>query len=516
METMNVRRLVRVCVASALGLAAACGRSDQTARDASTVTILFENDDYVFGPARDDWPKFLVFLSLVSDESREGRLAERWEHSADYRTWTVHLRPDVRWHDSVPVTAHDVAFTLTLMQHPEVLEASPDAYTVAVIDDHTVSITYSRPREELGGWQVYYPKHLLEDLDPAEFFKWEFWKQPVGNGPYRVVRRVPGTVFELEANPDFYKGKPAIDHVLLRLGGTSKLAELTSGAVDIAAYLRQTDVQKLAGDPRFQIYHTLVYSEPVAILWNHRHPFLADRRVRRALTMAIDRKELFALLAFPSDLPTFDGMGHWRRAAHQFRDGSLGRPLPHDPIAAKRLLGAAGWVDTDGDGMRERDGERAEFTMLAPAGGILETLDPVVYLQDQLRRVGVRMDVQPLDRGAAQQRYRNRDFDAVIRSFRFDPADLLEGDWFGEGSPIGYENPAIVGYLRRINATADSEGQDALYRGLYPIFRREVPVTFLFPWAETFAVRNWIKGIGSDHARNPIQVLEDLWVEREP
>ena len=509
---MNVNPRVRIWVVAMLGFAAACGRADQRAHATSTVTVLFESDDYVFGPSRDDWPKFLVFLALV--DNQRPRLAERWEHSDDYRTWTIHLRQDVRWHDGVPVTANDVAFTLDLMRHPEILQASPDAYTVAVLDDHTVSITYRRPQEELAGWQVYYPKHLLENLDPAEFFRWEFWKQPIGNGPYRVERRVSGTLFELAANPDFYDGKPAIDHVVLRLGGTSKLAELTSGAVDIAAYLRQTDVQKLADDPRFEVYHTFVYSEPAAIHWDHRHPFLADATVRRALTMAIDRKELLALLAFPEDLPTFDGMGHWRRAAYQFRDGSLGEPLPHDPAAAQRLLDAAGWVDADGDGVRERDGQRAEFTMLARQGGILETLDPIVYLQDQLRHVGVRMAIQPLDRRAAQQRYRDRDFDALIRSFRFDPADLLEWEWFGKGSPIGYENPAIVGYLRKINATPDSAEQDALYRELYPIFRRDVPVTFLFPWAETFALHRRIKGLGPDPP-NPIAALEDLWIGRE-
>jgi peptide/nickel transport system substrate-binding protein len=497
--------------------AGSCTRADRAARDSSTVTILFESDDYVFGPRRDDTPKFLVFLSLTADRDGGDRLAERWEHSDDYRTWTIHLRRDVRWHDGVPVTAHDVAFTLALMRHPEILEHAPDAYTVTVLDDYTLEITYRRPREELDGWQVYYPKHLLEDLDPAAFYGWDFWHQPIGNGPYRVVRRVPGTLFELEANPDFYKGKPSIDRVVLRLGGTSKLAELTSGAVDIASYLRQTDIQKLADDPRFQIYHTFVYSEPVAIHWNHRHPFLAEPMVRRALTMAIDRKELFALLGFPEELPTFDGMGHWRRAAYQFRDGSLGKPLPHDPAAADRLLTEAGWADTDGDGVRERDGLTAELTMLAGEGGILETRELAVYFQDQLRRVGVRMDIEPLDSRAGWQRYREGRFDAFMRSFRFDAEDLLEADWFGDRSPIGYSNPDIVERLRRINATADSAEQDALYRELYPVFRRDVPVTFLFPWAETFAAHRRLRGMRPDDRRpgqrNPIRALEDLWIE---
>lgn len=505
----------RATTTALLCLAVACRGGERSAGDAGTVTLLFPSNDYVFGPGQDDTPKFLVFLPLVDDVNREGRLAERWEHSADYRTWTVHLRPGVRWHDGQPVTADDVAFTLDLMRHPAILEHAPDAYTVRVIDDATVEITYRRPREELGGWQVFYPKHLLDDLDPANFFNWEFWKQPVGNGPYRVVRHVPGALFELEANRDFYAGAPTIKRVVLRLGGTSKIAELTSGGADIVSYLRQADIQKLAADDRFRVYHTFVYSEPVAIHWNHRHPFLTDPLVRQALTMAIDRKELFALLGLPGDLPTFDGMGHWRRAADQFRDGSLGEPLPHDPTRAARLLTKAGWIDADGDGIRERRRQPAEFTMVAAEGGILETLEPVIYLQDQLRRVGVNMEIQPLDNRAARQRYRDGAFDAYITSFRFDPSDLLQADWFGDGSPIGYRNPVIVDRLERINATADPDRQDTLYRELYPIFRHDVPVTFLFPRTETFAAHRRIQGIGPDEP-NPIRALEHAWIEEEP
>lgn len=509
-----MKGILRAAVLIFLGLVLSCSSGDQTGRESSTVTLLFESNDYVFGPSQDDSPKFLIFLPLVSDANLEGRLAERWEHSNDMCTWTIHLRQNIRWHDGVPVTAHDVAFTMELMQHPNILQASPDEYSVTVVDNYTLEITYRRPQEELPGWPVYYPKHLLDDLNPAEFFKWEFWKQPVGNGPFRIARHIPDTMFELEANPDFYKGKPAIDHVILRLGGTSKLAELTSGAVDIVCYLRQSDIQKLAGDTRFQVYHAFVYSEPVAIHWNHRRPFLADAAVRRALTMAIDRRELFALLGFPKDLPTFDGMAHWRRAKYQFRDGSLGKPLPYDPAAAKLLLSDAGWIDTDGDGYRERDGKPAEFTMLAAEGGILETLDPVVWLQDQFRRIGVHMDIQSLDRRAARQRYRMGRFDAFIRSFRFDPGDLLEADWFGDGSPIGYRNSDIVELLRRINATPNPDEQDMLYRELYPIFRQDVPVTFLFPWAETFAMHRRVHGMRPEQP-NPIRALESLRIEEE-
>ena len=179
-------------------LALACSRSDdRKAADGSTITVLFDGDERAFGPAADDNQKFLVFMAMVQGyEDPTNRLADRREHSTDYREWTYHLRRDVRWHDSVPVTAHDVAFSLDLFRHPDVLYAVSqgvgDIESVMVLDDYTMTVTWGKPnRYGLDGWTQFYPKHLLEDLDPTEFYQWEFWKRPVGNGPYRYVRHVP-------------------------------------------------------------------------------------------------------------------------------------------------------------------------------------------------------------------------------------------------------------------------------------------------------------------------------------
>ncbi|MHC4489773.1 MAG: ABC transporter substrate-binding protein, partial [Planctomycetota bacterium] len=101
-------------------------------------------------------------------------------------------------------------------------------------------------------WDVYYPKHLLENLDPKEFTSWKFWTEPVGNGPYRYVRHVPRTMIELEANPDYYRGKPKIERLVLKFGGYP-LTELMSGNVDCID-ISSLEAIKLADDPRFRVY----------------------------------------------------------------------------------------------------------------------------------------------------------------------------------------------------------------------------------------------------------------------
>ena len=114
---------------------------------------------------------FMVFLPFAKDDENgelEGRLATSWEHSEDYRTWTIHLRTDVTWHDGVPVTAHDVKFTLDLLGRPDAPagQINPEVESAVVLDDTTIVITYKRNKASLDSWTCYYPKHLLEDLEP--------------------------------------------------------------------------------------------------------------------------------------------------------------------------------------------------------------------------------------------------------------------------------------------------------------------------------------------------------------
>src|SRR5579864_391445 len=315
------RQFMRMSVGSLAMSAFGCGqRRDETRTEHSTLTILTEQDEWDLGPGQDDPPKLLVFLPLVARNGMgeiEGRLAESWEHSPDYHTWTVHLRKDMRWHDGVPVTAHDVKFTLDLYMHPAVLWVPPGSYVVTVVDDKTYTITYHRRIIGMGipgedDYTVFYPKHLLEKLDPNKFYDWEFWTHPVGNGPYRYVRHVPKTMMELEANPDYYRGKPRIEKVLLKFGNptaSGAITELLSNDVDVARLINPVDALKLKGDPRFRVYEGIYREQDmwvVALFWNQRHPVLRDPKIRRALTLAINRRELDQLLNLPEQTPIFD------------------------------------------------------------------------------------------------------------------------------------------------------------------------------------------------------------------
>jgi peptide/nickel transport system substrate-binding protein len=488
---------------------------DRASEEKSTITILYPLGSEL-GVMKTAAPAALVFLRLVSRNEKgefEGRLARSWEHSPDYRTWTINLRTDVRWHDGIPVTAHDIKFTLDLRANPDINYELPGAYEVTVLDDHTYTITYSKWAKgtPLTGGPVYYPKHLLEELDPKEFFQWEFWTHPVGNGPYRYVRHVPQTMMEFEANPDYYRGKPRIERVVLRFGAPS-LVELLSGNVDVHYYLNRMDLLKTTNDPRFSVYYYTAGVRETGIYWNHQHPPFSDHKVRRALTLAINRSELVQVLNYPESFPIFDVIF----TEEQLRHAKLPEPLPYDPEGAKHLLDEAGWCDIDEDGIRERDDTQFRFTTLIARGSswggeLAEAA--AVFLQDQLQQVGVKMDILIMNHSAAKVRFQAGEFEAVLWTNELGIRGQF--DLYGEGSPFGYTNPTVINLLKKAEVSMNPDEHDRIYRTLWPIFQEELPVTFLYLLVYTTVAHRRVRGLSTPYRAQPFHFMEHLWLEDE-
>ena len=467
----------------------------------------------VLNPSQDTNAKYLVFLPLVTMDQNwqlEGRLARRWEHSPDYRDWTYHLRTDVRWHDGVPVTAHDVKFTVDLLRDVDVMNPGTARVieAIRVLDDSTVSIRYAGNRGDYDSWAVYYPKHLLEHLDPQQFYNWEFWTRPVGNGPYRFIRYVPQTMMAFEANPDYYRGKPRVEQVVLKFAGETGLTELLSGGVDAITLSNPVQLPALSADPRFRVYQQHSLRVVRLIYWRSNHPLFRDRNVRRALTLAINRRELLQVLNLSRTTPLIDGPV----TARQLLRGELPEPWPHDPSRARALLDAAGWRDANGDGVREQDQMQFRFTAIVDSR--LGLREMAVYVRDQLRRVGVHMDVQPLELGAVSARLRTGEFEAVFGLAPFAGPNWL-AQFFGEKSPLGYRNLEVVGLIDRARAAADPDTLDQIYRELNRIFRVDLPATILFPNVETSIAHRRVQGLAGHYLADPVWYMEDLWLEDE-
>lgn len=481
------------------GAACAAGRGELP-----PLTVRYPGDERILGPYWEMPAKFLMFLPLARygvDGEMEGVLARRWEHTPDYRTWTIHLRTDVRWHDGVPFTARDVEFTMQLFTHPEVLWESPTASDLRVLDDSTYTVTFHRPADSpVDTWRVFYPRHLLDTLPPGEFQNWEFWTRPVGNGPYRYVRHVPKTMMLLEANSDYVAGRPAVDSVVLKFSdtGASGLTELLSGNVDVLGWAPGMDVFRLGGDPRYRLYYE-IGAAMRGIVWKASDARFADARVRRALTLAINRRELHRVLGYPAETPLADGPYSEAR----FRRRELPEPLPHDPDAARRLLDDAGWVERNG--IRQRGGAALRFTLLVPS----EAAEVGVYVQDQLARVGVRAEVSTVDLNVIRQRTRSGAFEAVLAWL--DPRSGAR--LFGSEGVSGYRSPQVVALYDALATTVDLARREVLYESLYAIIREEQPAAYLFPGVTHFVAPVWLRGLSSPHRADPLVHLEHLWIE---
>jgi peptide/nickel transport system substrate-binding protein len=507
MRKLTRRELVTGAIPAGL---ASCSRSNtRHPQDRSTVTVLYGDSDALLTPDLDAPAKFLVFVPLVTWNRRgelEGRLAESWVHSPDFRTWTIRLREGVRWHDGAQVTAYDVKFTLDLLQHPDTLLA-PSNYAVNVVDDRTCTIAYDRQdlfdEGAITDYFSCWPRHLLERLDPKQINAWDFWKRPVGCGPYRHVRTVPGTMMEFEANPDYFRGKPKITRVILRFGRGSAVPELLSGNVDAVCGPPRADVSNVSRKQRFRVYQNH-YGAGLAVYWNLRNPLFQDSAVRRALTYAINRRELLKVLNLPADASPVDFV----RTDRQGRIGDFREHNPYNPELAARILDQVGYV-RHGKEVRRRNGKPCRFKTLV-ATALAESLPSAVYVQDQLKRIGVHMDIVTIsDIGLVLSRIKNGEFEAAIAG---QGADALESNL----RHIGYNNSSFFAVLDRTHAAFDPEEKDRFHGELTEIFQADVPQTFLHPFAYTTIANTRVRGLGDSPYRGDMTwCMDELWLEEQ-
>lgn len=461
-------------------------------------------DERALGPLGMYW--FLTFLSLTSDLDEDGvydpRLLASWEHSPDYTEWILHVREGVRWADGEPVTAEDVKYSLELWTHPDVWYECRCYDTLEILDSHTLRMTFPEPVEATlhwYSWLVIVPEHLLADKTPAELFSWPFWAEPVGSGPFRYVRHVPDVMTELEANPDYYGGPPALERVVLRYGGRA-LTELLAGNVDMASGITPVEALRLREDPRFRLYFGPVQKQ-VGIAWNHRNSLFREPAVRRALTMSIDRRELIRLIGYPEETPIVDVPATTRHYAAG--KDALPDPLPFAPDRARRLLTRAGWTDSDGDGVRERDGREFRFRLLATR----QEQAQAVALQDRFAEVEVAAEIQLAERTVMRDRIRAHDFDAAIQPFNY-----IDG--YDEFRNSGYRNPEVSRLHDRVRySQADPHTADAYLRQLWNIVGEQVPITYLHPERRIIATHRRVRGM-RDHRRLSAFV-EHLWIDDE-
>jgi peptide/nickel transport system substrate-binding protein len=454
----------------------------------------------------------LLFLGLVEERpdfadhppSFVPALAERWQLSPDGRQLTFHLRADARWSDGRPVTARDVEFTYRAQTAPEVAWPYADSKRVVealqVVGERTVVFRLAAPGPyrlvDVNDGRIL-PAHAWGDVPFAEWRSSadRFRDRLVVSGPYTLARWRPGVELELAPNPHYPDAAAPRRPVVFRVtpDPAALVERLLAGEFDFADGLQPLDAARVARADGLALLASPSRQYDY-VAWNLRRPPFDDAAVRRALTMAIDRRQLVDAL--------------WRGRAEVAagpvpsyvwaRDREL-TPWPYDPDRARALLAERGFADRDGDGVVERDGAPFAFELLTNAGNRLRA-DAAVLIQEHLARVGVRVVPRQLELNALTELNLVGDFDATLLGWAIDTtldfrpyfhsAEQAEGWNF-----VGLAHPEIDRALDDVRAALDAASTREPLVRLQRLLHEEQPYTFLWEPPRLAAARAGIDGV---------------------
>lgn len=516
-------------------------RSDQGPRYGGTVVVgaLQELIDGMNSFALSDYNSnqhhdFINLMTLIDyDDGINPRpyLAESWEVAEDGTSVTFHLRQDVFWHDGEQTVAEDVAFTFLRAGDPDTgfpNAAFWDRYLdgeagVEVLDRFTVRFNMEPHADFLDPWRTLaiMPEHLLGDVPASELSQHPYGSEcPVGNGPFVFREHRINDQWTFQANPDFPQalgGRPYADRYVYRVipEETTLMTELLTGNLDVwiqvppdqAARVDQSD----AADLRAYTFRNVVF-----VAWNGRRETLSDARVRRALTLGVNREELVGALlqgygeVANGTVPPF----HWAF------DPTMAAADAFDPDQAGALLDAAGWTDRNGDGIRENAGGEPLVIGLTYNEGNQQREDIAEILQSQLARIGVALEPEVLEIPTLMGRVFDpevRDFDGLVlgwvTEFKLDDRDLFSSRRLMQPYAFaGLQNAQIDDLLEELQNTTDRAAATPLWQEYQRLLREQHPYTFLFFPQRLAAVSSRINGAQMD-VRGEWINLRDWWID---
>ncbi len=432
----------------------------------------------------------LIYNGLVKydkDLKIVGDLAESYRVSPDGLTITFKLRHNVTWHDGAPFTAQDVLYTYRVIIDPK----TPTAYSedfkqvasVTASDPFTVLVRYAKPyAPALASWGVsILPAHLLQGRDIT---KSPLARQPIGTGPFRFKEWVAGQKIVLEANKEYFEGRPYLDRYVFRLipDTSTMYMELKAGGIDEMGltpvqYARQTSTPEFKAAFNKYRYPSNGY---LYLGYNLRHPLFKDKRVRQAITAAINKEELIQGVLFgmgqKADGPMIPG--RWAHNPHI-------KDIPFNPDHARQLLAEAGWTPGE-DGFLQKDGKPLRFTILTNQGN-QQRLMTAQIIQQRLKQVGIDVRIRVVEWAAFLKEFIDKgNFEVVLLAWLTSQDPDMYDIWHssktkpGELNFIGYNNPEVDRLLEEGRSTFDIAKRKKAYYRIQDILADEQPYTFLY------------------------------------
>jgi len=428
------------------------------------------------------------------------KVAKSWDESEDHLKYTFHLRDDVTFTDGEPLTAHDVKFTFDTLMDDEVDAAHYRNYFLSVdgcevIDDHTIVFNCNTPYwlslAYIGGLPIL-PEHIYGEGD---FNKHPNARDPVGSGPYYLESWDTNQQVVLARNESYWGQDEGfggyIDKWIMKIitDDNAAMEVALSGGLDYIGMTPEQWVGRGDTDKFNERFNKKSYFTPFFnyIGWNMRKPMFEDKMVRRAMTMMLDRETIRQTI--------FRGLA--QTVTSNFMPGTPQHnadiePWPFDPVAAQLLLADAGWTDTNGDGILDKDGVDFRFeltiTNSSPEAEQLAT----VY-KEELARAGIEMSIRPLEWAVMIENVHSRNVDAWLLGWSSPPFMDLYQIWHSSqadsGSNYGgFNNAEADQIIEETRRTFDRERRIEMFHRFQEILHEEQPYVFMFAPSALLAV----------------------------
>lgn len=448
-----------------------------------------------------------------------GDMAHDWKIDHDGKTYTISLRPNIRWHNGAPFTAEDVRFTLETILNPKNHSGKRKDLlyieSIEVINPLTVRINLTKPLASLLSKLTLglIPKHVLSGKD----FNTDVFNNahPIGTGPFKLKEYRRGEYLILEANEDFYNGAPKLQQVIYKFlpDPNVRLLQLKKGEIDVAQLTpKQLAAIKPEDGIRIEVVDTADY---LVMMFNFREKLFQDIRIRRAIQCATDRNALVrgALM----------GYGYPAYGPLQFN--TVSKPVLEEACdnkldRSRSMLADAGWKPGQ-DGLLQKNGQKMSFPIFVMANDPVRQ-DLAVLLSQQLRKVGIDAHVQV------------RDYSTF--KIKQVPAFILGGGQPGEpdedlypyflssnakhGSNYsGYNNPVVDKLLEQGRATLNAQEQQTIYQKLQTELIENPPYNYLVYLKHVYGVRNRASGFTHKvfgHGTSPLWNIEQWSVAQNP
>jgi peptide/nickel transport system substrate-binding protein len=427
--------------------------------------------------------------------------------SPDGKVWKIELKKGVKWQDGTPFTAKDVEFTYQTIVNPKVAIRSRSGFDLIaqfkIVNDHAVEIVLDKPFVPFAwAWQKMHivPAHILSkaaDINTAPFNT-----NPIGTGPYKLVKRVAGSHMEYKKNPDYHRGAPAIDTVIHKFvpDQTVLYTQYKAGEIDVMG-LHGTPPDRFAEARQLKGRDALETPAPWVefIYFNCGKPQFKEKAVRQALYLAIDKEKWIKDIQYglPKRTLSYLHPTHWAYNA-KIKDPGF------DPRKAAEMLDAAGWKK-GADGVREKEGVKLAFSMSTTAGSKARE-QAQAMIQAVWKEIGVAMEIKNMPASVVWGEYTTKSqFDTLMVGW--EPTVGMDPDYTarchskqipvkdGVGSNyVQYQNPELDKLLEEGVLISDMEKRKTVYHKIQEILHEDVPFAPIFAYMFLYGKKSDLEG----------------------